>query len=77
MRKLLFGMAFCLGAMVFTTLNVQAEEDVYRWKQMLCTDGSGDTYEICWLTGNGNICDTYDEGTRDCDWVTDPDPDLE
>ncbi|WP_339751225.1 hypothetical protein [Algoriphagus aquimarinus] len=72
MKKLLFGMAFFMGAMMFSIGNLQAEEDEMRWIQLDCTDGSGGTYEICWLTGNGNVCDTYWERTRDCDWVTDP-----
>ncbi|RAI90046.1 hypothetical protein [Algoriphagus yeomjeoni] len=69
MKKLLFGMAFFMGAMVFSIGDLLAEEDEMRWKQLPCTDGSGGTYEVCWLTGDGNICDTWGEQTRDCDLV--------
>lgn len=72
MKKLLFGMAFFMGAMMFSSVNVQAEEDIMRWKNRNCSDGSGGTYEICWLTGNGNVCDTYGETTRNCDPIEDP-----
>ncbi|WP_086542471.1 hypothetical protein [Algoriphagus antarcticus] len=67
MKKLLFGTAFFLGAIFFTSLSVQAEEDIMRWEQMFCTDGSGGTYEICFLTGDGNQCFTWYDTTRDCD----------
>jgi len=40
--------------------------DELRWQRMWCTDGSGDTYEVCWLTGDGNECSTYGEQTRSC-----------
>lgn len=72
MKKLLFGMAFFMGAMMFSSLNSQAEVPVFRWKNLNCTDGSGGTYEICWASGNGNICTTYGEKTRNCDRFTDP-----
>jgi len=72
LKKLLFGMAFFIGAMMFSTVNVQAEELVLRWRNLTCSDGSGGTHEICWASGNGDICTTYGEKTRNCDPWTDP-----
>ncbi len=76
MKKLLFGIAF-MGAMMCTGLSGYGQASVdpvseeMRWKNLQCTDGSGGTYEICWLTGDGNTCDTYGEKTRYCDPITD------
>jgi hypothetical protein len=74
MKKLLFGMAFFMGAMMFgggSEVNAQAsvdplEGEEIRWKRVPCADGTGGTFEICWLIGDGNICSTYEERTRYC-----------
>lgn len=72
MKKLLFGIAFFTGSMLFSSLTVQAEEDIMRWQQMFCRDGSGGMYEICYYSGDGNLCSTHGAKTRDCDPETDP-----
>ncbi len=66
MKKLLFGMAF-MGFMMFVGVSVQAQELELRWNQMPCTDGSGGQYEICFYTGDGSLCSTWGEKTRECD----------
>lgn len=42
------------------------EEDEMRWAEMWCEDGSGSRYEICFYTGDGNLCTTWGDTTRDC-----------
>lgn len=42
-------------------------ETEYKWQQLWCTDGSGGTYEICYMIGDGNPCPTWGITTRDCD----------
>lgn len=72
MKKLLFSLAFFMGAMIFGSVSLYAGEEIMRWQQLSCTDGSGGVYEICFYSGDGNQCYTYLEKTRNCDPNTDP-----
>ncbi|REG85464.1 hypothetical protein [Algoriphagus antarcticus] len=45
MKKLLFGIAFFMGAMMFSSLSVQAEEDAYTPK--IEENGSVITVTVC------------------------------
>ncbi|REG85469.1 hypothetical protein [Algoriphagus antarcticus] len=47
MKKLLFGMAFFMGAMMFTSVNVQAQRDPGHW--VCCLEP--DEYCQDWLGG--------------------------
>ncbi|MEP2346700.1 MAG: hypothetical protein ABJH96_02850 [Algoriphagus sp.] len=60
MKKLLFGMAFYMGAMLFTSLDVQALED--ECKTTVVTQGELITVTVCgrrttiWGTIKGDSC---------------------
>jgi hypothetical protein len=70
MKKVLFGLAF-LGAMAFSgsILFAQGMEEPggsdYKWKQRVCPS-TQETYEVCWISGDGNACDEWGQMTRDC-----------
>ena len=60
--SLIFGLS---STNSFSQASVDPPEYEFRWKQRVCPY-TGDTYEICWMTGDGFICSSYGQTTRPC-----------
>lgn len=70
MKKVFFGLimfsALLSSPMLgFGQASVDPGNNPYKWKQLTCPS-TGESYEICWLTGDGNECSTWGSTTRSC-----------
>lgn len=75
LKSILCGALFMLFLLAFSSGPVNSQgiggpgaggESETRWLNLPCLDGSGGTYEICFYSGDGNICPIWGQRTRDC-----------